>query len=410
MTPVKPMPLVKQSIIARFSEITLKGGNRGFFEKQIAKNAALHLKDHGKFSVIKRHARLEIIGEENLEKAVDIIRGLPGVANVSRVRHVPCEMEPLKNHVVSLAEEIMARGDLPANPTFRMDVSRKEKRHALTSPQIAAELGSAVLEKFPQLRVDLSKADFSVMVEVWESEALLFEEKIQGPGGLAVGSSGTAICLLSGGIDSPVAAHMMMTRGCPVVFLNFHSFPFIGEQSREKVEELVRFLARYQPHSRLYIAPFAEIQTAIRDNCPEGLRTILYRRLMNRVANHVAEMEGALALVTGEAVGQVASQTMENILAIAETAAFPVMQPLIGLGKGEIIHRARAIGTYPISIQPFPDCCTLFQPRWPETRAKLEKIHQAEESLDINNLVAQCVAGLEKTDYGPEYFPARWEA
>jgi thiamine biosynthesis protein ThiI len=205
-----------------------------------------------------------------------------------------------------------------------------------------------------------------------------------------------------------VAAYLMMTRGCPVVHLYFHSFPYIGERSKEKVHDLVRFLARHQPASRLYVAPFAEIQEAIRDRCPEGMRTILYRRMMNRVANRVAEREGALALVTGEAVGQVASQTMENILAISETAVLPVLQPLIGLSKPEIVDRARQLGTYPISIQPFPDCCTLFQPRRPETRVKLEKVHRAEAALKLDELVERCVAGLEITDYGPQYYPVRW--
>jgi len=216
------------------------------------------------------------------------------------------------------------------------------------------------------------------------------------------------VCLLSGGIDSPVAAYLMMTRGLRVVYLNFHSFPFIGEQSREKVHDLVRFLARYQPRSRLYVAPFAAVQTAIRDACPEGLRTVLYRRFMNRVANAVAQRERAGALVTGESVGQVASQTLPNIRAIEETAEPPVLQPLIGLSKTEIIDRARRIGTYPISIQPFPDCCTLFQPRRPETHARLEAVHRAEAALPVDELVAACVAALEVSNYGPEYYPADW--
>ena len=247
-------------------------------------------------------------------------------------------------------------------------------------------------------------------MELFREGSLIFGEKLNGPGGLAVGMSGVAVCLLSGGIDSPVAAYQMMTRGVRVVYLNFHSYPFIGEQSLEKVREIVRFLARYQPKSRLIVAPFAAIQTAIRDQCPEGLRTVLYRRMMNRVANEVAKKERALALVTGESVGQVASQTLENIRAIEETAALPVLQPLIGMSKPEIIDRARRIGTYPLSIQPFPDCCTLFQPSSPATRARLYQVHEAESRLPVETLVAECVAGLETTDYGPEYHAANWQA
>jgi thiamine biosynthesis protein ThiI len=289
-----------------------------------------------------------------------------------------------------------------------MDVERKDKRYPINSMTLAAQLGQAVLDAYPALRVDLNHPDLTVMVEVWPQEALLFLEKVPGPGGLAVGSSAKALCLLSAGIDSPVAAYRMMTRGCPVSYLNFHSFPFIGEQSKEKVHDMVRFLARYQPSSRLYVAPFAEIQQAIRDKCPEPLRTLLYRRMMNRVANHIAAREGALALVTGEALGQVASQTMENLVAIHETAALPVLQPLIGMAKQEIIDTARHIGTYPISIQPFPDCCTLFQPRHPETHARLDRVHKAEAALDIDTLVQASVAAVEVTDYGPEYYPAHW--
>ncbi|HEX7927734.1 MAG TPA: tRNA uracil 4-sulfurtransferase ThiI, partial [bacterium] len=259
-------------------------------------------------------------------------------------------------------------------------------------------------------KVNLTQPDIWVQVEVVESGALVFGDKRPGPGGLAVGSSGKVICLQSGGIDSPVAAYLMMTRGVQVVHLNFHSYPFIGEQSKEKVRDIVRFLARYQPASRLYIAPFAEIQTAIRDHCPESLRTILYRRFMNRVANKVAEQEHALALVTGESVGQVASQTLENLAAIHATAAIPVLQPLSGLAKPEIIDRARRIGTFELSIQPFPDCCTLFQPRKPETKASLKHVERAEASLDVGPLVDSCVARLEAMDFGPEYFPAGWHA
>ena len=397
-------------IVARFSEITLKGKNRSQFEKQMARNAQLHLRPHGTWKIRREHARLIVQGGEDPTLAVDILRGLPGIANVSLAHPVSREREALAEAACGLVEKLIA--ELPAmqrNPVFRVSVDRKDKRYPLTSTELERELGTAIQGRFPDLGVNLTAPDFSVMFEIWPDKALLFDEKVPGPGGLAVGSSGKVVCLLSGGIDSPVAAHMLMTRGCPVIYLNFHSYPYIGEQSKEKVHELARFLARYQPHSRLIIAPFAEIQETIRDNCPEGMRTILYRRMMNRVANVVAQREGALALATGEAVGQVASQTLENIFAIQEPAAYPVLQPLIGLNKVEIINRARKIGTYPISIQPFPDCCTLFQPRRPETRAKPDKVREAEAALQVDELVQKCLERLETTDYGPEYYPADWQ-
>ena len=397
-------------IVARFSEITLKGRNRSSFEKRMERNAVLHLKGHGDWRVRRTPARLVVGGDGDPETAVAILKGLPGIANVSCVRQVAREPESLVEAASALAAEVLARRPEPAGApvTFRVTVDRKDKRYPETSIEVESRLGAAILARFPDLTVKLKNPDFAVMVEIWPEWALLFEEKIPGPGGLAVGSSGKAVCLMSGGIDSPVAAYQMMTRGCPVVYLNFHSFPFIGDRSKEKVRDLVRLLARFQPESRLYVAPFADIQQAIRDLCPEGLRTILYRRAMNLVANRVAEREGALALLTGESMGQVASQTMENIYAIQETAAFPVMQPLIGMSKEEITRIARRIGTYPISIQPHPDCCTLFQPRNPETRAKREKVRKAEEALPLDELVAQCVANLEVFDNGPEYYPIEW--
>ena len=410
VTDPQPSASTSPVIIARFSEITLKGRNRPDFEKRMARNAVLHLAAHGPWRIRRERARLVVTGGEDAAIAVAILKGLPGIANVSVARRTSREPEALAEAACALTASVLA--DLPApagrSPAFRVEVSRKDKRYPRQSMEIASDLGRAIQARYPQLKVDLTRPDFTVMAEIWEEGALLFQEKIPGPGGLAVGSSGKAVCLLSGGIDSPVAAYLMMTRGCPAVYLNFHSFPFIGEQSREKVRDLVRLLARYQPASRLYVAPFAEIQTAIRDNCPEGLRTILYRRLMNRVANAVVEREHALALVTGESMGQVASQTMENIYVIQEPAAYPVLQPLIGMSKVKIIELARQIGTYPISIQPYPDCCTLFQPSRPETRAKPEKVSRAEALLPVDELVAACVAGLEVSDYGPEYYPIAW--
>jgi len=225
-----------------------------------------------------------------------------------------------------------------------------------------------------------------------------------------VGTSGRGLCLLSGGIDSPVAAYLMMTRGMPVDYIYFHSYPYIGAQSLEKVRDLARILGRFQPRAHLHVMPFTQAQLAIRDHCPEGLRTLLYRRLMNHIANAVAERVRAGALITGESLGQVASQTMPNIAAIEETAALPVLRPLIGLAKREIIDRARHIGTYETSIQPFPDCCTLFLPAKPETNVKVERLHRAEEALDIPALVAECINGMEIIEYGPEYAPANWDA
>ena len=397
------------TLIVRYSEITLKGKNRHLFEKQMAENIRRHLKAYGPYPVEKQHARVLVDPSHDPQGALAILQGLPGVANVSLARRVPKEIEALEEAIAQLAADALARNHWSENGTpFRIEASRKDKHYPIPSTELAARLGGAVLARFPQLKVNLTQPQLVLWVEIWDDEAVIFEEKIPGPGGLAVGSSGKVISLLSGGIDSPVASHMLMTRGCPVIFLNFHSFPFIGEQSKEKIIDIVRQLARYQPRSRLYVAPFAAIQEAIRDNCPEGLRTVLYRRMMNRVANRLAVAERALGIVTGESVGQVASQTLENLRAIHDCAEWPVMQPLIGLNKQEITNRAKKIGTYPLSIQPFPDCCTLFQPAKPETRAKLKDVERAESRLDVDELVEACFNGLEKFEFGPEYTPEGW--
>jgi tRNA uracil 4-sulfurtransferase len=405
------LPMQEPCLIVRLSETTLKGRNRSTFEQRMANNVIAHLRPHGTFKLKRELARITVNGGADLRLAAEIVRGLPGVANLSLAVPVPSAIEELSAAAVDYVGRLLAaRPPAQAPLPFRVEVERKHKGYPLRSQEVAARLGADLLAAYPVLKVNLTRPLLVVRVEIHRDQALLFEEKVPGPGGLAVGTGGSAVCLLSGGIDSPLAAYLMMTRGLRVVYLNFHSYPFIGEQSKEKVHDLVRFLARFQPRSRLYVAPFAAVQTAIRDACPEGLRTILYRRSMNRVANHIARRERAGALVTGESVGQVASQTLPNIRAIEETAALPVLQPLCGLSKTEIIERARRLGTYSISIQPFPDCCTLFQPRKPETRARLELVHRAETKLPLDDLVADCLAGLEVTDYGPEYYPADWSA
>jgi tRNA uracil 4-sulfurtransferase len=398
------------SILVRFSEITLKGKNRFRFEARMARNIGLHLKPHGTFRMNRSNARMTVSGQGDLELATSILKGLPGVANVSVTRSVDREPERLAEEAVAFMAELLKGVEPPKERplAFRVLAQRKDKRYPLGSMNVAAFLGRKVLERFPELHVDLTRPDLVLNVEIWPDSALLYAEKIEGPGGLPVGSSGTALCLQSAGIDSPVAAYLMMTRGISVMHLNFHGTPFIGEQSKEKVHQMVRYLARYQPRTRLYVAPFGGIQQQIRDKCPERLRTLLYRRLMNRVANVVARREHCLALITGESVGQVASQTLRNLQAIHAVAELPVLQPLIGLSKPEIVHRAQEIGTYPISIQPFPDCCTLFQPRHPETHSNPIQLEQAEQALPMEDLVAGCVARLERTDYGPEYYPATW--
>ena len=398
------------SLIIRFSETTLKGRNRRSFENRAAENVRKHLEALGPMNMVHHGARMIVMGRPNFEDAGELLKGLPGVANFSIGRCYDRDLEALGAGCLEFMAELLRDRNQPCSVPiqFRVSVERKDKRYPLSSMDIAGRLGALLITRHPALQVNLDNPEVTLFVEIWEDRAVVYENKLAGGGGLAVGSSGRALCLLSGGFDSPVAAYRMMTRGVRVIYLHFHSYPFIGEQSKEKVLDLVGFLSRYQPRSRLLVAQFAQAQTAIRDHCPAELRTVLYRRLMNRVANQVARREKALAIVTGESVGQVASQTLENIHVINEVAEPPVLQPLIGMSKQQIIDEAKALGTYAISVQPFPDCCTLFQPKHPHTRASPRAVHRAEERLPLDDLVRHCIDTLEIHDHGPEFYPVHW--
>jgi thiamine biosynthesis protein ThiI len=249
-----------------------------------------------------------------------------------------------------------------------------------------------------RLLVDLSRPELELEVDLRPHAAYVFATRLPGPGGLPVGTLGKGVCLLSGGIDSPVAAWMCMKRGCAVVFVSFHSFPYIGEASRRKIEHLVERLARFQPRSRLYSVPFTDVQTAIRDTAPEGYRTVLYRRQMQRIAARIARREKAGCLITGESLGQVASQTMENLTCIGAASDLPVLRPLIGFDKQETIDLARRIGTYDTSIVPEPDCCTVFMPKRPVIRGRIDRCEEAEAALPLDELLTAAVEGAERKD------------
>jgi thiamine biosynthesis protein ThiI len=280
---------------------------------------------------------------------------------------------------------------------------RADKRFPLTSPQIEREVGGRIKEA-RGWRVDLSKPALTIHVEALSDEAFYFFGKEPGPGGLPVGVSGRVACLLSGGIDSPVAAWRMMRRGCRVLFVHFHSYPILSRASQEKARQLVKLLTQFQLHSRLFLVPFGEIQQRVVLNVAPPLRVVIYRRLMMRIAEAIGRGHRAQALVTGEVVGQVASQTLENLTSINEVAALPVLRPLIGMDKEEITKQAQKLGTYPVSIIPDQDCCTLFTPRHPATRARRADVLRAEGALPIEEIVAQAVraAAVEEFHYPVE--------
>ena len=387
------------SIVVRYAEIGIKGKNRRHFENRLAENIRIHLKSLGENTVTKRLGRLEIHSNGDLEKLIETLRKIPGIANFSPVVFVPLNQEALLSACREMvSEKIEAYTERPV--TFRVSAKRANKEFPIDSMELESRVGASLLKAFPILKVKLKDPLLDVGMEIWENKGVVFTEKIKGTGGLPVNDQERAIALISGGIDSPVACWMIMKRGCRVIFLYFHSFPLIGDLTKEKVIDLVKWLSAYQPASRLYVAPFAEIQKNIRKQTPEKFRTILYRRFMNLIANEIAKKENAQAIVTGDALSQVASQTLSNLVSTTENAGYPVLRPLIGMDKNEITHLSRSIGTYPISIQDFPDCCTVFQPSNPATRTFLPQLFQAEANIeDAGGLVAAAVNGCEIYDF-----------
>jgi tRNA uracil 4-sulfurtransferase len=371
-----------KSIIVHYQEIALKGNNRPWFIARLVRNIREATSDLGVKDVRVLMGRIEVVlGSASWEAAGERLRRVFGIGNFARAGRAPLDVDAIAGAILQ---------DLgPENPTsFRVSARRADKRFPLTSPQIEREVGGRIKEA-RGWRVNLDDPELTIHVEALTDEAFYFFGKERGPGGLPVGASGRVACLLSGGIDSPVAAWRMMRRGCRVVFIHFHSYPILSRASQDKARELARILTTFQFESRLLVVPFGEIQQQVVLAVPPPLRVVVYRRLMLRIAERLARANRAQALVTGEVVGQVASQTLENLSTIGSVATLPVLRPLIGMDKEEITAEAQRLGTYPVSIIPDQDCCTLFTPRHPATRAKVHEIARAEEALPIDEIVAR---------------------
>jgi len=329
--------------------------------------------------------RIEIVlgPSSPIEEVSARLRQTFGVANFSLAGRAPLDVDAI---AVAILEDL---GDRTCN-SFRVSVRRADKRFPMTSPQAEREIGGRIKEA-RGWTVNLSNPEFTIHVELLTSAAFYFFGKERGPGGLPNGTAGRVACLLSGGIDSPVAAHRMMKRGCKVTFVHFHSYPILSRASQEKARELVQLLTKWQLRSRLYLVAFGDIQQQVVLAVPGPMRVVIYRRLMLRIAERIARARGGQALVTGDVVGQVASQTLENLAVVGGVATLPIFRPLIGMDKDEIMAEAARLGTYPISIIPDQDCCTLFTPRNPLTRAKLAEIEAAEQALPIEAMVERAV-------------------
>jgi thiamine biosynthesis protein ThiI len=369
------------SVLIRYHEIALKKGNRRYFIELLKRNLISAVKDLGIKEIRSLPARvlLTFKADYDSEVLIERIRNVFGVANFSMVQRTPRDIDTLRARILESL-------DGSRFSSFRIQTQRGDKTFALKSPEINRQLGAAVKDQ-SGARVDLTHAELTVTVEILPRDAFFGFNKIAGPGGLPVGASGRVVALISGGLDSPVAAYRMMQRGCRLIFAHFHSAPYLDQTSQQKVRQLVTELTRCQFQSRLYLIPFGEIQRQIVAAVARPLRVILYRRMMLRIAEQVARREKCQALITGESLAQVASQTLENIAVIEEAAQLPVLRPLVGMDKQEIIDQARRIGTYEISSIPDQDCCQLFVPKHPATRARLADVQEDESKLDVEDLI-----------------------
>ena len=385
---------MKKLIVIRYSEIALKGKNRHWFEDTLVRNIHTQVSPLETIKIYKIHGRIIIEPVGNIENITSILNFIPGIANYSIAYQTSHDLAEIRAISKSMMQVFMDKTD-QKTVRFKVESRRAEKSFPMNSIQLSQQIGGDLLQEFEQLSVDLHQPEISLGIEIWQKDrCIVFLEKINGQGGLPVGTAGTVLSFLSGGIDSPVASWFMMKRGCKVIYLHFHSYPFTGEQSRQKVVDLATHLSRYQPKTTLLIVPFTDIQKAIKENCQERYRTILYRRFMYYIGNQLIKKYKALGYVTGEAVGQVASQTLENLACTEDAAAIPVLRPLIGMEKAEIISYSKLIGTFEISIQPFPDCCTVFQPRKPEVHGNIKTL-QKEEQFDYSNLIQETLGAIE---------------
>src|SRR5262245_57835265 len=381
------------SIVVHYQEIALKGKNRPWFLSRLVRNLRGAVADLDVRAVRPLMGRIEVeLGPgATREEVGDRIRRTFGVANFSYAARTRLDLDLLTDQILRELQDRTCQ-------SFRVSVRRADKRFPMTSPEVEREVGGRI-KSARGWNVDLEKAELVVHIELLTDEAFYFFGKERGPGGLPTGTAGRVVCLLSGGIDSPVAAHRMMKRGCQVTFVHFHSYPILSRASQDKARELARLLTEWQQRSRLYVVPFGDAQQQVVLSAPPALRVVLYRRLMLRIAERIGRQRGAQAVVTGDVVGQVASQTLENLAVVGRVATLPIFRPLIGMDKDEITAEAIRLGTYPISVIPDQDCCTLFTPRNPATRAKLADVTRAEGTLAIDDFVARAVAESVVEDY-----------
>ncbi len=388
---------MQEVLLLKCGELVLKGLNRSRFESRLLHIVRARLQPLGQYkvSISQSTVYVQPCDGAPVDEALAVCMRVFGIVSVCRAAVCPKNMDD----ICRTACEYLAQ-ELHDVRTFKVEARRADKRFPLTSPQIGAEVGASLLSRYPHLRAKMEGADRVVKVEIREEHAYISGRRMAGAGGMPTGTNGRAMLLLSGGIDSPVAGHMMARRGLELGAVHFFSYPYTSEEARDKVLELARILSGYAGKITVSVVPFTHIQQEIRDKCDEDYFTLIMRRFMMRLAERVAVHQGCSALITGESLGQVASQTIESLNATGSVCTLPVFRPLIGMDKEEIVVRARQIGTFETSILPYEDCCTVFTPRHPQTKPKLENVQAQESALDVDALVEEAFAGVERVTLG----------
>ena len=391
----------KRTILVRYDEIGLKGGNRKYFTNILLKNIKRALPgDRGIEYRVPRGRILIDLPKSVADEIADQLKMIPGIASYSVGVSVKPDFDEIAAFGVKWIEPLLeAKGKLK----FCVRTRRSAKTFPKTSQEVSFEVGSRIMSQLQEkgLVVDITGSEFTLEIEIGTTDTIIFDNRCSGLSGLPVGSAGNILCMMSGGIDSPVAAHLMACRGCRVHFVFFDNQPFLGRGGYEKVLKLSKIINRYQSRAKLFVLPFQDIQVAIRDHCREENRVVLYRRMMYRIADTIAKQYKMPGLVTGESLGQVASQTLENLAAVTCLTSINIFRPLIGMNKEGIIKRAKEIGTYEVSIEPQPDCCAVFMPSSPVTRGKIPILENDEKKFMWKELQEEALANMEtiQVDY-----------
>lgn len=389
---------MEKVILVRYAEIHLKGLNRPFFERLLVDRIKQALNPvHA--AVEREQGRIFVYGipEEQIRPCTDKLCRVFGIHSISVASCVEKDWNAICSAAIAETKNFAETAELP---TFKCFARRSDKRFPMTSEEICRELGHELLEAYPNLKVDVHRPALPVTVEIRQSNAFVYTGETLGAGGMPVGSNGKAMLLISGGIDSPVAGYMIAKRGVMLDAIHFYSYPYTSERARDKVVELTKLVSRYAGRINLYLVPFTDIQMTIYDKCPSTETTILMRRLMMKIAERVAKDTGSLALITGESIGQVASQTIESLCVTDDAVNMPVFRPLIGFDKEEIIDKAQKIGTFETSILPYEDCCTVFVPKHPVTKPKVDKLKESEALVDFEPLIEKAIFETERMNIG----------